>query len=99
MPRKPPPPGPGRPKGLPNKKNRDIAEAYEKILTDPDYRASLKRRLIRGTAGAMEVTMHHYVYGKPKETVVHEGGAAFRGMSTEELTERALALAQRLGGK
>ena len=75
-------PGKGRPPGVPNKKNRDVAVAYEKILTDPDYRASLRRRLIRGTAGAMEIAMHHYVYGKPKETTEvtgADGGPLFIG--------------------
>lgn len=83
----PPGGGPGRKPGVPNKATRDIKIAYEKILTDPEYRASLRRRLIRGTASHMEIAMHHYVYGKPKETTEvtgANGGRILLGWLTDD---------------
>lgn len=64
----PPPPGPGRPKGVPNKATRDIKEFSRKVLTDPAYVEALKVRLRRGTAGAVEIELYRHAYGQPKET-------------------------------
>ncbi len=72
MPRKnnlPPGPGPGRPKGLPNKVTRDIQEFARAVLEDPDYVRELKVRLRRGKAPHVETALYHYGYGKPRETI------------------------------
>lgn len=71
-------PGHGRPKGALNKATRDIKEMATKLLTDEAYVEALKVRLRRGTAGAVETTLYHYAYGKPKETVAVEGLEALR---------------------
>lgn len=60
--------GPGRPPGVPNKATRDMKDFATRCLTDAAYVAALKRRLIRGTAGAVEIRLYDYAYGKPKET-------------------------------
>lgn len=64
---------PGRPPGQPNKATKEIKAASQKILSDAAYQMSLKKRLAAGKAPHMEVLLHHYAFGKPKETVAHEG--------------------------
>lgn len=61
--------GPGRPKGSLNKATREIKDIASGLLSDPAYVTSLKRRLTSGKAPHMETLLHHYAYGKPKETV------------------------------
>ncbi len=65
--------GPGRPKGIPNKAHKDIKEFAQKFLSSPEYVASAEARVVKGTAPHLEILWHHYGYGKPKETVKHEG--------------------------
>jgi hypothetical protein len=70
---------PGRPAGQPNKATKEIKAASQKILGDTAYQASLRKRLKAGKAPHMEVLLHHYAYGKPKETVrVEEQPAELR---------------------
>jgi hypothetical protein len=63
------PPGPGRPKGLQNRNTLEVKQLATRILQDKDYLEALQRRLLRGEAGPIEVTLWHYAYGKPKERV------------------------------
>jgi hypothetical protein len=48
---------------------QDVRELARQFVEDADYRVSLKMRLKRGTAPHMETLLHHYAYGKPKETL------------------------------
>jgi hypothetical protein len=66
--------GRGRPPGVLNKVTREIKTAAKAIVEDMDYVDSLKRRVKAGRAPHMETLLFHYAYGKPKETVKHEGG-------------------------
>jgi hypothetical protein len=65
-------PGPGRPKGVQNKATVEHKEFLRGILESQEYRDSLTRRLIRGDPG-LETLAHHYVLGKPKDTLSLEG--------------------------
>jgi hypothetical protein len=56
-------PGPGRPKGLPNKATQDAREFAQKFIDDQDYRESLRRRVISGRAPHMEQLIWTYRYG------------------------------------
>ena len=63
------------------------------MLEDPEYRKSLKKRLISGKAPHMETLLHHYAFGKPKERFEHEFvDNAYANMSTAELLERLVQL-------
>jgi hypothetical protein len=63
------PPGPGRPKGSLNKATREIRDFARSVLESPEYVESLKRRLRQGNAPHMETLLHHYAYGKPRDTL------------------------------
>lgn len=63
----------GRPKGIPNKATREIKAIAAELLSDPAYVASLRRRLPAGKAPHMETLLHHYAYGKPKESLAVSG--------------------------
>jgi hypothetical protein len=65
--------GKGKPKGTPNHATREIREAARALVEDAAYVVNLQRRLREGSAAHMETLLHHYAYGRPKETVAHEG--------------------------
>jgi hypothetical protein len=57
----------GRPPGALNKATREIRDAARLMLDRPEYRESLQKRLDAGKAPHMELLLHHYAFGKPKE--------------------------------
>jgi hypothetical protein len=63
----------GRAKGTPNKVATEIRDLAQRLLADDKYRAALRKRLLEGKAGPIEVQLWYYAYGKPKDTVAHEG--------------------------
>lgn len=65
--------GPGRPKGSQNKITKAAKDLAAAIVGDPEYLAQLKRRVMAGTAGQMELLLWHYQHGKPKEQMELSG--------------------------
>jgi hypothetical protein len=63
----------GRPRGALNRATTEIKEAARLLLEDEGYQTALKARLLSGTAGAVEPLLYHYAFGKPRETLKHEG--------------------------
>lgn len=61
--------GPDRPKGIPNKVTAEIRQFARHLLQDKAYRPSLRRRLINGPLGPLDIALWYYAYGKPKEHV------------------------------
>jgi len=89
----------GNPQGRrPGSRNRATVEAREfanRLIDDPEYREALRRRLIAGTAGGVEVLIWHYAYGKPVDRVETGSAGAFTEVTNDELRARlrqALAL-------
>ena len=67
----------GRKRGTTNKATHDIKEFARSVLESPNYRASLMKRLICGTAPKIEEILYQYAYGKPRERtdITGEDGA------------------------
>jgi hypothetical protein len=63
----------GRPKGATNKATREAKAFLEKFLKSGKYRDSAMLRVLKGKAPHLEVLWHHYAFGKPKDTIKHEG--------------------------
>ena len=95
----------GKPKGRPNKATRDVRECARELVGNADYRRNLADRLKRGRcAPPMEITLWHYAYGKPKDTVKLEGELGVRQdlsrLTDEQLEQLALLLASAdVGGR
>lgn len=65
----------GRPKGRKNKATAEVQLLHRQLVNDSAYRRTLLRRLRSGKlAPAVECLLWHYAYGKPKDTIQHEGG-------------------------
>lgn len=83
----------GRPKGVPNKATQEAKAVCSRIVDDPAYRAALRKRMIDGSAGAMEAVVWAYAKGKPKDEPplpqFSIDPATIGRMSTEDL-EKAL---------
>lgn len=91
------PPTRGRKKGSVNKANFEAREVARKLVGDPQYRKSLLDRLRKGNAGSLEVTLWHYAYGKPKETVEWLPNLSLLSDDEVEALERLLTRLQRGG--
>ena len=63
----------GRRAGTPNKATLEIRDAARRLLKDPAYLRSVRARLLEGKAPQLEVLLHHYAYGKPKDIVEQTG--------------------------
>jgi hypothetical protein len=62
----------GRPKGTPNKATAEIRDLARSLLSRPGYLRHMERQLDEGKLPPpILVMLHHYAYGKPKETVEH----------------------------
>lgn len=61
-----PGPGPGRPKGSPNRATREVRALAQRLVLDPQYQAALWRRLCRGRAGPLEPLLWKYAFGEPR---------------------------------
>ena len=61
--------GPGRPRGSLNQRTVEAKALARELVNDPTYRKNLQKRLRAGDAGAMEVLLWHYAWGKPRETL------------------------------
>jgi hypothetical protein len=81
----------GRTPGTQNKRTIEVREVCNRLVDDRDYRDALRRRMIAGTAGAIEVLMWHYAKGKPMDRVETGPPGAFAEVSTEALRERLRA--------
>lgn len=61
----------GRPKGSKNRMStrdkKDIKYIAQKLLSDPQYRKNLLKRLREGTAGPVENLLYLYAHDKPRE--------------------------------
>lgn len=92
-------PGPGRPKGSPNKVTREAKElAHSLILGDDEYLAGLFSRIKRGKAPHMETMLWQYGFGKTPDTLKVEGD--LKVTTTQESLRRKLdAMMERLNRK
>jgi hypothetical protein len=57
----------GRPRGLPNRTTVEVRNFARDLLTSEAYRASARRRILRGEAPHLETLLYYYAFGKPKE--------------------------------
>lgn len=81
--------GGGRKKGVPNKVTLEAKKAMSDIVDNPQYRAALLKRMIDGTAGAMEPICWYYAKGKPKETVKLEDNRTLAQLLVGDLPPEA----------
>jgi hypothetical protein len=63
----------GRPKGVPNRASTDVRVRARALVEDPVYVLGIKRRMLEGKSVPLEIMLHHYAYGKPRESVAVEG--------------------------
>jgi len=68
----------GRPKGVPNKASADVRIRARALVEDPVYVLGLKKRILDGKSVPLEIMLHHYAYGKPRETVEVEGAVTIK---------------------
>lgn len=78
----------GRRKGVPNKATREFKAFWHQFIESPEYRESLRLRLIRGKAPHMETYIAQLVIGKPKDMLEVNGSL--------DLVQRLLAARQRV---
>ena len=55
----------GRPPGRQNNVKREVRLLARELVSNPEYLAALRQRLINGKAGDLEKTLWVYAYGEP----------------------------------
>src|SRR5215467_3078723 len=59
----------GRPRGARNRRTLELREFADEFFRSDEYRASLKRRLLRGQAPQLETYLLALCYGKPESVL------------------------------
>lgn len=77
---------------------RAARQWFSEIVNDPEYRKSFRARAIAGELPpAMEVLAHHYVFGKPKETIdMNVQVDDYSQLPPEELEQRSAEIHARV---
>jgi hypothetical protein len=78
----------GRTPGTQTKRTIEVRDVCNRLVDDPEYREALRRRLIGGTAGGIEVLIWHYAKGKPVDRVEQLAPGQFNVLTNEELKRR-----------
>ena len=81
----------GKKPGTPNRTTAAAREMAALIVDDPEYRESLRARMIAGTAAHMEPLLWAYAKGRPVDRVEHGEPGSFRELDEAELAERLRA--------
>jgi len=68
----------GRLKGVPNKASAAVRIRARALVEDPVYVLGLKKRILDGKSVPLEIMLHHYAYGKPRESVAVEGAVSIK---------------------
>ena len=63
---------------MPNKASADVRVRARALVEDPVYVLSIRKRMREGKSVPLEIMLHHYAYGKPRETVEHEGAVTIK---------------------
>ena len=77
----------GRRPGTLTRKTIEVRDICNALVDDPEYRESLRRRMIEGNAGSMEVLVWHYAKGKPVDRIEAGTPGAFSNIPDSELKE------------
>ncbi len=88
----------GRGQGVPNKATTLVRELARRLVQDPKYLESLRRRLRRGEAGSMEPMLWNHAYGRPtdpRETTNALPSFDLRGALEKALKENEPKIAAR----
>ncbi len=83
----------GRTPGTLTRKTIEVRDVCNRLVDDPEYREALRRRMINGSAGSVEMLIWHYAKGKPVDRVETGAPGAFVEMSDEQLRHRLLRAA------
>ena len=59
----------GRTPGTRTRKTIEVRGICNRLVDDPEYRDALRRRMISGTAGGVEILIWHYAKGKPVDRI------------------------------
>jgi len=86
----------GRPRGARNHATLDAKEFCAQLVDSDEYRESLRKRLLAGTAGPMEALAWAYAKGKPVDRVETGGPGAFTDVSNDDLRKRLAAALDKL---
>lgn len=57
-----------KPRG-PHKRTREVQALAERLVTSKAYLRNLEKRLVKGKAPHMEITLFHYAFGKPRDVL------------------------------
>ena len=75
----------------------EAREAASRLVDDVEYRATLRQRMIDGTAGGVELLMWYYAKGRPVRPMDDSHGALGE-MTNEQLKGRLLDAVKALEG-